>query len=60
MKQNSVQDFILTQVWLAEWDKHLTSNPVMVSVVGSNLTGGNFVFAEAFFQNFLMTCFLFL
>ena len=37
-----------THVWLAEWDKHLTSNPLMVSVVSSIPTWGNFILVKLF------------
>ena len=33
----------LTQIWLAQLDKHQISKPVMVSVVSSILIGGNFI-----------------
>ena len=46
---------------MAEWLRHLPCNPLMVGVVSSNPTGGNFIFsAEAFFEsvgvNFVQKC----
>ena len=35
-------------VWLAQWDNHQTSKPVMVSVVGVIPTGCNFIFCQNF------------
>ena len=34
--------FYSTHVWMAEWNKYLTSNPVMVSALSSVPTEGNF------------------
>ena len=33
-----------THACLAQWDQHQTCKPVMVGVVSSNPTGGNFIF----------------
>ena len=45
---------------MAEWLRHLHSNPLIVGVVSSNPTGGNFIFAEAFLEsvgvNFVQKC----
>ena len=44
-------------VWLAQLRRHQTSKPVIVSVVSSIPTGGNFIFYENFLKP-LMLCFL--
>ena len=36
--------FLLITACLAQFDQHQTCEPVMVSVVSSNPTGGNFIF----------------
>ena len=45
-----------THACLAQLDQHKTCNPVMVSVVSSNPTGGNFIFLRHFDANFVQKC----
>ena len=42
-----------THACLAQLDQHQTCNPVMVSVVSSNPTGGNFIFLRHLDANFV-------
>ena len=44
MKQFYFKIFNATHVWVIAWNKHVTSNPVMVGVVSLTPTGGNFIF----------------
>ena len=44
MKQKSVRILSSTCIWVAEWNKHLISNPLMVSDVSAIPTGSNFNF----------------
>ena len=48
MKHTSVKVFQVAYVWLAQLDKYETSDPMMVSVVGSIPTGGNFLIFKTF------------
>ena len=41
---------------LAQLDQHQTCNPVMVSVVSSNPTGGNLIFLRPLDANFVQKC----
>ena len=45
-----------THVCLAQLDQHQTCKPVMVSVVSSNPTGGNFIFLRHLYVNFVQKC----
>ena len=45
-----------THAYLAQLDQHQTCNPVMVSVVSSNPTGGNFIFLRHLNANFVQKC----
>ena len=36
--------FYSTHVWMAKWNRHLTFRPLMVGIVSSIPTGGNFIF----------------
>ena len=42
-----------THACLAQLDQHHTCKPVMVSVVSSNSTGGNFIFLRQLDANFV-------
>ena len=42
-----------THACLAQLDQHQTCKPVMVSVVSSNPTGGNFIFLRHLDANFV-------
>ena len=45
-----------THACLAQLDQHQTCNPVMVSVMSSNPTGGNFIFLRHLDANFVQKC----
>ena len=45
-----------THACLAQLDQHQTCKPVMVSVVSSNPTGGNFIFLRHLDANFVQKC----
>ena len=56
----SLRIFYSTNVWVAEWLRHLPSNSLMVGVVSSVPTGGNFIFCWNIFEtldvNFVQKC----
>ena len=45
-----------THACLAQLDQHQICKPVMVSVVSSNPTGGNFIFLRHLDANFIQKC----
>ena len=45
-----------THACLAQLDRHQTCKPVMVSVVSSSPTGGNFIFLRHINANFIQKC----
>ena len=49
----SLKIFFSTHACLAQLDQHKTCKPVMVSVVSSNPTGGNFIFLRHLDANFV-------
>ena len=52
--------FCSKHVWVAQWNRHLTStNPFMVGIVSSITTGGNFIFCWNLYRNFRTARFVF-